>query len=134
MLHSAGPQVPPLVRRRRANPVPEHQLPVPSSPSGLSQVLPSTSIYEFMHASWIINCQKRGEHARERVTLVLPFTMLVSAWVGAESQDSARPLKFNDVYNGCFYINLIELKSTVLGCYAVGLSGLLYNAACDDIV
>jgi hypothetical protein len=76
--------------------------------------------------SWIINCQKRGEHARERVTLVLPFSMLVSARVGAESQDSVRPLKFNHVYNGCFYINLIELKSTFLGCYAICLAGLLY--------
>jgi hypothetical protein len=38
--------------------------------------------------------------------------MLVSTWVGAESQDSARPLKFKDVYNGCF--KLIELKSIVL--------------------
>jgi hypothetical protein len=44
--------------------------------------------------------------------LVLPFNMLVSTWVGAESQDSARPLKFKDVYNGCF--KLIELKSIVL--------------------
>ena len=68
----------------------------------------------------------------KELLLVLPFTMLVSAWVGAESQDSARPLKFNDAYNGCS--KLIELKSMVLGCYAGGLSGLLYNAACNDIV
>ena len=60
---------------------------------------------------WIINCQKLGETwpARE-LLLVLPFTMLVSAWVGVESQDSARPLKFNHVYNGCFYIYRSEKR------------------------
>ena len=54
----------------------------------------------------------------KQLLLVLPFTMLVSTWVGAESQDSARPLKFNDVYNGCCI--LIDLKSIFLGCYACG--------------